>query len=172
MPNNDKKMSEILKEMSERLLRSPDATHSPEAASLALMFAHFAWNETVGLDFPRQNYRPTWQSIEAENPAVWNEFKSTNIDGMIDELIEYKKQHFPDDQRRIVTCGLIDSKIKVNWLLPAAPGVDSKAEMRVYGLVMTGRREEAKQFLQETQQMSPREAAKAVKKVARTLGLR
>ena len=172
MPKNNKKMSEILKEMSERLLREPDAAHSPEAASLALMFANFAWNETVGLDFPRQSYHPAWKSIEAENPAVWDEFKSTDIDGMIDELVEYKKQHFPDDQRRILTCGIIDSKIKVNWLLPAAPGVDSKAEMQLYGLVMTGRQEEAKQVLQETQKLSPREANKEVKKIARKLGLR
>ena len=45
-------MSEIMKGMSERLLRHPDAAHSSEAAHVALMFANIAWNKTV-------NYRKT-----------------------------------------------------------------------------------------------------------------
>ena len=36
-----------------------------------------------------------WESIEADNPALWNEFKSNDIDGMVDELVEYKKAHYP-----------------------------------------------------------------------------
>jgi hypothetical protein len=35
-------MSEIMKEMSERLLRHPDAAHSSEAVHVALMFANIA----------------------------------------------------------------------------------------------------------------------------------
>ena len=41
-------MSEIMKNMSERLLRNPDSVPSSEAAHVALMFANIAWNETVG----------------------------------------------------------------------------------------------------------------------------
>jgi hypothetical protein len=43
------KMSEIMKQMLGRLLRQPDAAHSPQAAHVALMFANIAWNESVGL---------------------------------------------------------------------------------------------------------------------------
>ena len=40
---------------------------------------------------------------------------------MIDELVEYKKAYFPDDRRRILTCGGTDrSTIRVEWLPPAA----------------------------------------------------
>ena len=60
---------------------------------------------------------------------------------MIDELVQYKKNHYPDDQRRILTCGIPDGKIRVEWLKAAAPGVDSRWEMQLYGLVRTGERE-------------------------------
>ena len=171
MTQQTKKMSEILKEMSERLLRYPDAAHSSEAAHVALMFANFAWNESVGLGHPRESYRSAWELIEAENPEMWSEFKSTDVDGMIDELVRFKQQHFSDDLRRILTCGIPNGSIRVEWLPPAAPGVDSKSEMRVYGLIRTGQREQAIEFLRETRGLSRTEATKLVKKIASDLGL-
>jgi hypothetical protein len=71
-----RKMSEILKEMSERLLRNPGDVPSSEAAHVALMFANFAWNEAVGLGHPRESYRSAWKMIEAETSGMWSEFKS------------------------------------------------------------------------------------------------
>ena len=62
-----------------------------------------AWNECVGLGHDREGYRSVWETIEAENPELWNELKSNDINAMIDELVEYKKAHYPDDQRRILT---------------------------------------------------------------------
>ena len=46
-------------------------------------------------------------------------------------------------------------KIRVEWLNAAAPGVDSQWEMQLYGLVRTGKREKAIQFLQETRRIAP-----------------
>ena len=63
----------------------------------AMMFANIAWNETVGLGHARKGYRSAWEMIEAENPEMWSEFKSNDINAMIDELVEYKQQHFPND---------------------------------------------------------------------------
>ena len=97
-----RKMSDMMKEMSERLLRDPEAAHSSEAFHVALFFANLAWNECVGLGAERERTKNIWQSIEAENPKLWDELKSRDIDAMIDELVEYKKAHFPDDQRRIL----------------------------------------------------------------------
>ena len=91
---------------------------------------------------------------------------------MIDELVQYKKNHYPDDQRRILTCGIPDGKIRVEWLNAAAPGVDAKWEMRLYGLVRTGEREKAIRFLQETRGMSNKQAAKRVAAVAAELGMK
>jgi hypothetical protein len=160
-----------MKEMSEVLFRDRKAIPSSEAAHVALFFANAAWNECVGLDGAREGYRNVWEAIEADNPALWNEFKSNDIDAMIDELVEYKKEHFPDDKRRILTCGIPDGKVRVEWLKEAAPGVDSKWEMQLYGLVRTGAREKAIRFLQETRGLSRRDAAKRVAKVAAELGI-
>ena len=172
MTHKPRKMSEIMKEMSERLLRQPDAAHSSEAAHVALMFANIAWNETVGLVHARQGYRSAWESIEAENPRMWSEFKSNEVDAMIDELVRFKKQNYPDDQRRILTCGIPDGSIRIEWLNPATPGVDSQWEMQLYGLVRTGEREQFIEFLRTTRRLSLQEAAKRVKKIALDLGLK
>ena len=165
------KMSEILKEMSETLLRHPGKVPSSEAAHVALFFANVAWNESVGLGDSRESYRNIWETIEAENPELWNEFRSNDIDAMIDELVRYKKEHYPDDRRRILTCGIPDGKIRVEWLNAAAPGVDARWEMRLYGLVRTGEREKAIRFLQETRSLSRADAMKRVAEVAAELGI-
>jgi hypothetical protein len=165
-------MSEILKEMSERQLRNPGGVPSSEAAHVAILFANVAWNESVGLDHAREGCRIVWEPIEAENPALWNEFKSNDIDALIDELVRYKKDRYPDDGRRILTCGIPNGKIRVEWLNAAAPGVDSKWEMRLYGLVRTGQRTEAIRFLQETQRVSRSETLRKVTAVAAELGMK
>jgi len=171
MPAQPRKLSEIMKEMSEMLLRNPSGVPSSEAAHVALGFAHAAWNECVGLDHSREGYRNVWETIEAEKPVLWNEFKSNNIDAMIDELVRHKKAHYPDDQRRILVCGMVPGKIHVEWLNPPAPGIDSKWEMGLYGLVRSGKRQEAIRFLQETRRMSRSEASKRVAQIAAELGL-
>ena len=122
MTHQPRKLSEILKEMSEILLRNPGDVPSSEAVHVALFFANAAWNESVGLDGAREGYRNVWETIEAENPELWNEFKSNDTNAMIDELVRYKKTHYPDDRRRILTCGIPDGKIRVEWLNAAVPG--------------------------------------------------
>jgi hypothetical protein len=166
-----RKMSEMLKEMSEVLMSNPQEPPSSEAAHVALFFANIAWNECVGLDHAREGCRNVWEEIEADNPTLWNEFTSNDIDGMVDELVRYKQEHFPDDKRRILTCGIPHGSIRVEWVPAAAPGVDSKWEMQLFGLVRTGARQEAIQFLHETRNLSRTEAAKRVAKVAADLGL-
>jgi hypothetical protein len=172
MPEQERKLSEILKEMAETLLRNPGGVPSSEAAHVALFFANLAWNESVGLDHPREGYRKVWETLEAENPTLWDEFKSSDIDAMIDDLVRYKKAHYPDDRRRILTCGIPDGKVRVEWLNPAAPGVDSKWEMELYGLVRTGQRDKAIRFLQDTRRMTRNEASRRVSEIAVELGLK
>ena len=166
-----RKLSEIMKEMSELLLRDPDKIPSSEAAHVALFFANVAWNECVGLDHAREGYRSAWETIEADNPKLWDELKSNDIDAMIDELVEHKKAHYPDDRRRILTCGIPDGSIRVEWLPAAAPGVDVKWETQLYGLVRTGNKKEAIRFLQETRDVSRKEAVKRVAEIAAELGI-
>jgi hypothetical protein len=167
-----RKLSEIMIEMSERLLSVPGPNASPEAAHVALFFANAAWNESVGLDPDRNGYRDVWGVMEAENPELWDEFKTNDISAMIDGLVEYKKALYPDDRRRILVCGIPDGKVRVEWLPAAAPGVDSMWEFKLYGLVRTGERAQAVQFLRETRRMARRDAERKVKAVAAELGMR
>src|SRR5579864_6365698 len=169
MPAQPRKLSEIVKEMAEMLLRTPGGEPSSEAAHVALLFANAAWNECVGMDHARDGYRNVWETIESENPALWNEFKSNDINGMIDELVRYKNTHYPNDRRRILTCGISDGKARLELLNPAAPGVDTKWEMHLYGLVRAGEREEAIRFLQETRRMTRSEASRRVSEIAAEL---
>ena len=138
-----RKLSEIMKEMAWALLRNPGGVPSSAAAHVALFLANVAWNESVGLDHPRDGYRNVWEAIAGENPALWGELKSRDTDALIDELVRYKQAHYPDDRRRILTCGIPEGKVRVEWLAPAAPGVDSKWEMELYGLVRTGQKDRA-----------------------------
>ena len=79
---------------------------------------------------------------------------------------------FPDDQRRILTCSTTpQSTLRVEWLAPAAPGVDSRWEMQLFGLVRTGEQERAIQFLRESRGMSRKDAAKKVAAVAAEFGI-
>jgi hypothetical protein len=165
------KMSDIMLEMAQVLLKKPSEVPSSEAMHVALFFANVAWNESVGLDHAREGYRKVWETIELDNPELWNEFKSNDINAMIDELVRYKNEHYRDDRRRILTCGIPDGKIHVEWLNAAAPGVDAKWEMRLYGLVRTGGREKAIRFLQETRNLSRQGAMKRVAEIAAELGL-
>ena len=172
MTKRPRKMSEIMKEMSDRLLRDPKAIPSTEAAHVALFLANVAWNECVGFDAERERSCNVWQAIEADKPDLWDELKSRDIDAMIDELVEYKKAHYPDDRRRILICGgTPDSTIRVEWLPPAAPGVDAKWETQLYGMVRTGAEKNAVRFLKKTRNMSQNEATMEVAKIRMQLGM-
>jgi hypothetical protein len=165
-------MSDILKEMMEQLLRDPQAVPSSEASHVALFFANMAWNECVGMGTEREACRNVWQAIEAENPKLWDELKSKDIDAMVDELVAYKKAHFPNDRRRVLSCGgTTRGTIRVEWLPPAAPGVDAKWEAQLYAMVRAGYEEEAIQFLKKTRKMPRQKAVMEVARIRMQLGM-
>ena len=60
---NHHKLSDIMKEMSELLLRDPEKTPSSEAAHVALFFANLAWNECVGLDHAREGCHASTHNV-------------------------------------------------------------------------------------------------------------
>ena len=62
----------------------------------------------LGLDETRR----AWEQIEAHNPDLWSEFKSNDVDAQIDELVRFKHQNYPDDQRRILTCGIPKARLE------------------------------------------------------------
>jgi hypothetical protein len=169
MIDQPRKMSEVLEEMSKLLLRHPRKVPSSGAAHVAVFFANAAWNDSVGLAGSRENYRHIWEAVEIENPELWNEFKSNNINAMIDELVEYKEAHYPNDRRRILICGIHESSVRVEWIPEVAPGVDFRWETQLYGLLTSGQREKAIRFIQETRGVCRGEAETRVAVVEATL---
>lgn len=163
MNGNDRKMSDIMLEMLGVVLKDPEAETSTAAAQVGLMTANLAWNESIGAISGRKQLKDLIRSIEAEEPELWRELKFKNSDVLIDVLLDYKKKHFPDDHRRIIVCGIIDDKIRVEWLKPAEPGVDSDREMALYSMIYFGDNKKAIKFVMESEGLS-REAA--TKKVA------
>ena len=171
MPDPVRKLSDALKEMARRSLRDPRRLPSADAIQLALILANVAWNECVGLGRPRDGYGNLLGPIESRKPSVWNEFRSNDINALIDGLVQYKQTHFADDRRRILTCGMIDDKVRVEWMQPAAPGVDSRWEIQLHTLVRLGKRDQAIRFIRETRNLPRKEAEKLVKKIVTDLGL-
>lgn len=155
-------LSSILKEISETQLRDANASRTLEAASLTLYLSNLAWNESVGICFPRASCLRFCESLESENPQLWSELVSKDMDQMIDAMLRYKDRHFSSDRRRILTCGIVEGKIRVEWLQPAAPGVDAEWELRMFGLLRTGRREDAIELMESTRGIPKPQAASQV----------
>src|SRR4051794_9089712 len=167
----ERKMSEIMKEMAELLLRNPRVPPSSEAMHAGLLLANVAWNKSLGLVDSNAGYRSILQLFAAENPRFWNEFKSRDTDAMIEELVRYKKTHHPNDGRRILSCGMPEEKVRVEWIVPAKPGEDPAWEMTFFGLIRTGEVKEAIRFAQKTWNLTRDQAAIRAFDAATKLGL-
>ena len=113
---NTQKLSEILKKMAQMALINPDRNPSSEAASAALLFASTAWNIAVGQKMDVALCKTLIKECEDCNPAFWNEFKSKNWQKTVSRLVEYKKEHHPDDDRIILGCSVLKNKVRVEWV--------------------------------------------------------
>jgi len=91
---------------------------------------------------------------------------------MIDELVEYKKAHFPDDRRRILTCGgTPHGTLRVEWLPPAAPGVGCQMGDGPVRDGEDGAGRGSRPVSQEDTGMSRSDAQMKVAKIAMELGM-
>lgn len=109
------KLSEIMKEMAQTVLRNP-ISPSSEAAHAALLFAHIAWNRFLGATGSNIDYKPLLEEFETSNPLFWKELRSDNSEKIIHKLMDHKKKCYPQDSRVIKLCGMVDGKIHVEWV--------------------------------------------------------
>ncbi|MEE9383009.1 MAG: hypothetical protein V3V08_06295 [Nannocystaceae bacterium] len=115
----ERKLSEIIKEMALRLLENPDAIPSEPAAVAALMLAGAAWNSAIGDDVMRDKHRDLLDQIDWEDVAPWAELGSADTDQHIAELADYKRQHYPEDRRRIAATEMTpEGEVRVHWTEP------------------------------------------------------
>jgi hypothetical protein len=112
------KLSAVVKDMAMTLLKSPDSVPSGEAAHAALLFVHVAWNKSLGNDDAYRNYQIILDRLEGSNPALWNEFITSDHEAILADLARYKEEHYPDDRRVIVVCGMREDNVHVEWTDP------------------------------------------------------
>lgn len=110
-----KEMSEILKEMALTTLVVPEATPSSEAAAVALLLSHMAWQRANGDDFPDTAFAEALAEVQHSRADLWNEMKSRDPRTIIADLVAYKKRRYPNDKRKVVACGIFDDKVRVEW---------------------------------------------------------
>ena len=110
-----KQMSAILKEMALTTLVAPEAVPPSEAAAAALLLSHVAWQRANGDQFPDNAYAGALAEMRRARPDLSKEMKSADPRKTVAELVAYKKQHYPNDRRKVVACGTCDGKVRVEW---------------------------------------------------------
>ena len=111
-----KKLSAIIKELAESIMRNPRAGPSSEAAHMGLLLAHVAWNRALGQPLPETQYRPILEEFEQSNPELWNELVDNDVERMIDRLMALKEARYPKDDRVIKVCGMRAGNVHVEWV--------------------------------------------------------
>ncbi|WP_165227286.1 plasmid pRiA4b ORF-3 family protein [Aquisphaera insulae] len=167
----ERKLSEILVEMAKVLMKAPERDPSIGALEVATLLANVAWNRAIGLEAGDDTYRDLLATFERESPNLWDEFRSRDVPAMVDALVRYKRAHFPDDGRRILTCGIPEGKVRVEWLQAAQPGLESELEMQLYALIRLGEIEGAIRHVQKTRKLPRNMAAQVVADVVMALAV-
>ena len=115
--DQDRKLSEIIKEMGLRLFKEPEAAASLPAVETAILLASAAWNAALGDHGLRDQHREMLKKLDWGGRQPWPELVSTDTDCLIAGLIEYKQARHPDDRRRIVAAETrSDGNVRVHWV--------------------------------------------------------
>jgi hypothetical protein len=76
-----------------------------------------AWNAALGDHGLRDQHRAMLKKLDRGGRQLWPELVSTDTDGLIAGLIEYKQARHPDDRRRIVAIETrSDGNVRVHWV--------------------------------------------------------
>ena len=136
------KMSEIMKHMAESVLLDP-GNESGEAFQAALLLSHVAWNRCIGSDRGTVQYRSILSEMEAENPELWGELAKPDAEALIRSLMAFKNQHYPDDRRNLVVCGMREESVHTEWIDPADVVAPSELIRTLLVHILKGNTEEA-----------------------------
>jgi len=169
-----KKLSAIVKELAETMMRDPRAVPSSEATHMALLLTHVAWNRALGQSLPDTAYQPILEELEQSNPELWNELADQDVGRMIERLTVLKQARYPEDDRVIEVCGMRADCVHVEWYegkdVRTANRAAGEHLTRVIELIMEGKDEQAVQHLSETAGMSTRQARREVGKMRDLFG--
>jgi len=107
------KMSDIMKELALVSFRDPQTVPSSEAAHVALLLAHVAWNRALGNDI--RDYRKLLKVFLRSNPNLWSELCSCDTETLIETMRKAKEKSYPVDRRVVVVCGMREGNVRVEW---------------------------------------------------------
>ena len=115
--NPEQKLSELIKGMAWLLLKDPGAIPSLPAAQAALMLASVAWNIAVGDIVLPDEYRKVIEQIDRSGVILGVELRCDDIDKLIAELVEHKRERYPNDFRRIIATEMSrEGNVRVHWV--------------------------------------------------------
>ncbi len=116
MKKMNRKLSDILIEIAMQGLKN--AKYKSSEVMHPLMFlSHIAWNiVTKSPDYLEDSYRDGLSKLQISKRKLRTELTSTDWDGILQRMNEYKQIHFPDDKRVITFCGFTpQSTLRVEW---------------------------------------------------------
>jgi hypothetical protein len=87
-----------------------------QAMSLCVALASSAWNQAVGLLHNHPQILQIIQEIQADDPNVWNDMRSTDWREIHNTMISYKLRHYPDDRGKIAKYGYLNGKVHIEYV--------------------------------------------------------
>ncbi len=113
---NDRKLADLLMEMSKSILRHPDRAPSELSMAASIGLATAAWNASVLGTDANDLAQGISDNLDWGNVRPWFEHRSGNVRELVDALVAYKETHFPDDGRKILIAEMSpDGDLRVHW---------------------------------------------------------
>jgi len=112
-----RKLSEIILDMAMQCLKHKKYAHS-EVVHPLVFLAHVAWNrDTKSPDYLEEVYRKELNKFPVPKHIMKRQLISRNWDDILERMIKYKKDHFPEDKRIITVCGYTPREtFRVEWV--------------------------------------------------------
>lgn len=109
-------LSEIITELA--FLGLPAGCELPtvQAMSLCVALASSAWNQAVGLPPNHPQILQIIQEVEADDPNVWNDMRSSDWKEIHNAMISHKQRHYPNDRRKIARYGYVSGKVHIEYI--------------------------------------------------------
>ncbi len=102
-----------------QLLKKPDTASSESATMAVLMLAGAARNSAIGDNAMRDQHRKLVDQIDWDDVKPWAELRTADSEQLIAELVEYKREHYPNDIRRVMATEMSpEGNVRVHWTEP------------------------------------------------------
>lgn len=163
------KVSAVIKQLADSIRHDPAGLPTAEAAAVSILFAHVAWNRSIGRPLHEANYRPKLEELEQANPELWNELADNDAERMIARLVALKKARYPHDERLIQLCEMRGGSVHVEWYtgedVRDSDRIATEHLARLFELLIAGDENAAVEHLCQTTGLPPAEAQQHMERI-------